>query len=89
MLSKHSYTYLKEILNLEKSVTKSVTKNFNPKNYHISELKIYRDIEIYNLYNRALNLIKSTGDDLIIKGNRNGYQGLAVLTKIGDKLIDL
>ena len=89
LLSESSYSYLKELLNLEKSATISETEHFDPDNYHISELDIYRDIAIYNLYKRALKIFKSTGDELEIIGNSNGYQGLAVSTKIGDKVVDI
>lgn len=65
-ISKDLINYLESLIQLEISVVKDeITEKDR---LFLSELAIYRYIAIYNIYNKNLNIIKSTGLPLIIKG---------------------
>lgn len=67
--------YLKSLIELDCSVIN--TKVSKEALKLLSELDLYRDIAIYNIYNRTLNLFKDE-NDLIISGNNDGIEGLSI-----------
>ena len=65
-ISKDLINYLESLIQLEISVVKDeITEKDR---LFLSELAIYRYTAIYNIYNKNLNIIKSTGLPLIIEG---------------------
>ena len=65
-ISKKLINYLESLIQLEISVVKDeITEEDR---LFLSELSIYRYTAIYNIYNKNLNIIKSTGLPLIIEG---------------------
>lgn len=65
-ISKDLINYLESLIQLEISVVKDeITEEDR---LFLSELSIYRYTAIYNIYNKNLNIIKSTGLPLIIEG---------------------
>lgn len=55
----------------------------------LSGLEIYRQISIYNIYNKALKLFKENGFQCNISYNEGYYDGLEVSTSLDDKVIKL
>ena len=76
ILSVPMIEYLNSLLELEFSV---VRENIGKQDRDaLSELDIYRNVAIYNIYNRAKNLLNEMSDTLKIKGNEDGWEELSV-----------
>lgn len=76
ILSVPMIEYLNSLLELEFSV---VRENIGKQDRDaLSELDIYRSVAIYNIYNRAKNLLNEMSDTLKIKGNEDGWEELSV-----------
>lgn len=75
ILSAPMIEYLNSLIELEFSV---VRENIGEQDRSVlSELDIYRSVAIYNIYNRAKNLLNEMGDTLKIKGNEDGWEELS------------
>ena len=85
ILNKSTIDYLKSLINLEFSVIKDYIGN-NERNA-LSELEIYKKIAIYNIYNRALNIIRQTGFELDI--DNDNLECLSIFGLIGEKNVRL
>lgn len=76
ILSVPMIEYLNSLIELEFSV---VRENIGKQDRDaLSELDIYRSVAIYNIYNRAKNLLNEMSDTLKIKGNEDGWEELSV-----------
>ena len=76
ILSVPMIEYLNSLIELEFSV---VRENIGKQDRDaLSELDIYRSVAIYNIYNRAKNLLNEMSDTLKIKGNEDGWEKLSV-----------
>ena len=76
ILSVPMIEYLNSLIELEFSV---VRENIGEQDRDaLSELDIYRNVAIYNIYNRAKNLLNEMSDTLKIKGNEDGWEELSV-----------
>lgn len=76
ILSVPMIEYLNSLIELEFSV---VRENIGEQDRcALSQLDIYRSVAIYNIYNRAKNLLCEMGDTLKIEGNEHGREVLYV-----------
>ena len=77
ILSKSMIEYFEGLIELDYSVIRDLLAEDDRK--VLSDLDLYRDAFIYNVYNRTLNLFKSYVSDYDIKymGNENGIEGLS------------
>ena len=80
--------YLESLIKLKYSVVREKNIDYDDVR-SLSELEIYKEVAIYNIYNRALNLFNGQNRELIISGNNYGFENLNVLIKINDKFIKL
>lgn len=87
ILNQTTFDYLNSLLGLEFSVTKDCISDLDRK--VLAELDVYRKIAIYNIYNRTKNLFNSQNAEYITLGNRKGFQGLYVSTRLGDRIVNL
>ena len=85
ILNNKTIDYLDSLIELDYSV---ISPNITEKERLIlSQLELYRKITIYNIYKRAINIFKN--NNLEIKGNNNGIEGLRVYYKKDYNIIDL
>lgn len=79
--------YLNSLIELEFSVIKKFISD--EERLSLSELEIYKQIAIYNIYTRALDIFKQNQYLIDIKGNKEKINGLQIGTKIERKNIQL
>jgi hypothetical protein len=85
MLNKEVVEYLESLIDLERSVILE-PYSFEPEKYKIGELDIFKQIAIYNIYQRASKLFNPESfHDYTINNNENGYEGLRVYEKLNDE----
>ncbi len=79
--------YLNSLIELEFSVIKEYISDSDRK--VLAELEIYKNVAIYNIYNRVQNLFNNQNEEFIISGNNEGLEGLRVSTKLNDRCVKL
>ena len=78
------FNYLESLIELEFSV---IRENINYSDRKaLSELEIYKNIAIYNIYNRAKNLFNKQNGEFIISENN---EELIISTKLDDRYVKL
>ena len=75
--------YLDSLIGLEFSVIQDYISDSDRK--VLSELEVYRKVAIYNIYNRALNLLKEKNIELDVETDDNS---LIFNKKLDDQIID-
>ena len=76
VLEKSILEYLKSLIELDFSV---VRKEIDDETREVlSDYLIYRRIAMYNIYNRAINIFRNSGIELIYSGNNYRSKGLKV-----------
>lgn len=75
ILNKPMLDYLKSLIELEISVVKRYAEE-EDKMALLSDLEVFQKIAIYNIYNRALNILRQEKSKLQITGNRQGGEYL-------------
>lgn len=80
-------TYLNSLIELEFSVVKEHISNQD--RVALSELEIYKNIAIYNIYNRTANLLREKNSEFIISEDNDGYESLEISTKLNETIIKL
>lgn len=83
VLSDSMYIYFKQLIDLDFSIVKNYISKDDRK--ILSNLNIYEDVMIYNIYNKVLNVFKDSKYDLKIRGYESGNDGLSVYANIDDK----
>ena len=76
ILKNEMIDYLKSLINLEFSIMRNYINS--SERQALSELEIYKNIAIYNIYNRAMNLFNKEQNKFCIVGNNQGIKGLNV-----------
>lgn len=86
--------YLNSLIELEFSVMKGYISDSDRK--QLAELGIYKEIAIYNIYNRVINLFNQQDGEFIISVRKEGLEELrnlikllSVSTKLSDRNIEL
>ena len=88
ILTKPIIDYLNSLIELEFSVIKNYISETDRKS--LANLEIYKDIAIYNIYNRCKNLFTSQDDKFEICDNlHNECATLNVSTKLNDREVEL
>ncbi len=86
VLSDFMLDYLDSLINLDFSVIKKYISDEH-RNL-LSELEIYKQIAIYNIYNKALKIFRESNLKFKVRDNQSGYQGVYVCYQLGsDKII--
>lgn len=80
ILTRHTTDYLNSLIELEFSVIRDCISREDRD--VLSELEVYRRIAVYNIYNRALNILKQTSYD--ISTYEDGFNGLCIYAKTGN-----
>lgn len=81
ILSNEVAEYFESLIDLESSVIAEPSSFKNKKNV-LGELDIYKQIAVYNIYNKALNMFESEDEnEFNIYNNEAGYEGLSVYKK--------
>jgi len=75
--------YLNSLIQLEFSVVRDYIGEKERKS--LAELEIYKRIAIYNIYNRALNLLKQNKINHNIMGNKQGFESLTISVPLNDE----
>lgn len=83
ILNNEMIDYLNSLINLEFSVIRDNISNSD--RIALTDLKVYKRIAMYNIYNRALNVFLKFQSELEISGNNNGIEGLTVYGLLGEK----
>lgn len=82
VFSDYTLNYFEGLINLTESIA-------DPENEDLRQAflgtKLYNDLIVYNLYNKALRVFENTDDNLKLSGNSDGIEGLRVYTNIGEK----
>ncbi len=81
ILTDSMISYLNSLINLEFSVIKDYIGDND--RVALSELEVYKRIAIYNIYNRALKIIKNNAAELSIFSNKDIIEGLNVYSSLG------
>lgn len=83
ILSDHVVEYLNSIIELDFSVLKEYlsSEEINA----LSELDIYKRAAMYNIYNRALEIVQKDSEKLRIYGNEYGVPGLNIFIPLKEK----
>ncbi len=76
ILKNEMIDYLNSLINLEFSIMRKYINN--SERQALSELEIYKNIAIYNIYYRAMNLFNKEQNKFCIDGNNQGIKGLNV-----------
>jgi len=87
ILTDSMLNYLNSLIELEFSVIRKYISDSDRK--ALAELEIYKEIAIYNIYNRVQNLFNQQKVEFIISGNNDGLEGLYVSAKLSDRNIRL
>lgn len=80
ILTKPMLDYLDSLIELEFSVMKEYISSSDRKK--LAELDIYKEIAIYNIYNRVINLFNQHDGEFIISVRKEGLEKLSNLTKL-------
>ena len=87
ILSTPMIEYLNSLIELEFSI---VRPNIGEQDRHaLAQLDIYRDVAIYNIYNRASKLLREINENLIISGNENGLEKLSAKLPLENGTVEL
>ena len=77
ILSPSFIEYLEELINLEYSVIRPNISDEERK--FLGQLSVYKNIAIYNIYTRALNIFNGSNKELGIMDNNRGFEGISVI----------
>lgn len=80
-------SYLNSLIDLEFSVIKEYISDSDRK--VLSELEVYRQIAIYNIYNRTQNLFNQQKGEFSIVGNKNRGERLSISARLNDRSVRL
>lgn len=86
ILNNEVMEYLMELLELKTSFIKAMQLDI-AKNESLRELSLYKQIAIYNIYHRALNIAKEMGIVPIISDKKSS--NFSISTKIGEDCVPL
>ncbi len=87
ILQESIINYLNSLIELEFSVVRDYISDSDRK--ALAEFELYKNIAIYNIYNRAKTFFAKQNDDFIIAEDTGGLERLGVSIKLGNRYIEL